>query len=32
MPVDEADGYRFNPFDFTKVWSQKDPPPARSAP
>ena len=24
MPVDEADGYRFNPFDLTKVWSQKD--------
>ncbi|MFD4369192.1 catalase [Rhodococcus sp. NPDC058521] len=24
MPVDEAEGYRFNPFDLTKVWSQKD--------
>ncbi len=24
MPADEADGYRFNPFDLTKVWSQKD--------
>ncbi|MEE2030788.1 catalase [Rhodococcus chondri] len=24
MPVAEADGYRFNPFDLTKVWSQKD--------
>ncbi|MFZ2528109.1 MAG: catalase [Rhodococcus sp. (in: high G+C Gram-positive bacteria)] len=24
MPVDEAEGYRVNPFDLTKVWSQKD--------
>ncbi len=24
MPVDEAAGYRFNPFDLTKVWSKKD--------
>ena len=24
MPVEDADGYRFNPFDLTKVWSQKD--------
>ncbi|NGX05974.1 catalase [Mycobacteroides franklinii] len=24
MPVDEAQGYRFNPFDLTKVWSKKD--------
>lgn len=24
MPVDEAENYRFNPFDLTKVWSQKD--------
>ena len=24
MPVAEADSYRFNPFDLTKVWSQKD--------
>jgi catalase len=24
MPVDEAATYRFNPFDLTKVWSQKD--------
>ena len=24
MPVDEAEGYRFNPFDLTKTWSQKD--------
>ncbi|PZT99192.1 MAG: catalase [Gordonia sp. (in: high G+C Gram-positive bacteria)] len=24
MPVAEAEGYRFNPFDLTKVWSQKD--------
>jgi catalase len=24
MPYGEADGYRFNPFDLTKVWSQKD--------
>jgi catalase len=24
MPVAEADGYRFNPFDLTKVWSHKD--------
>ncbi|WP_328856462.1 catalase [Williamsia herbipolensis] len=24
MPVDEAEGYKFNPFDLTKVWSQKD--------
>ena len=24
MPHDEAAGYRFNPFDLTKVWSQKD--------
>ncbi|WP_207841737.1 catalase [Williamsia soli] len=24
MPVDEAEGYRFNPFDLTKVWSQQD--------
>lgn len=24
MPVDEAKDYRFNPFDLTKVWSQKD--------
>jgi catalase len=24
MPYAEADGYRFNPFDLTKVWSQKD--------
>lgn len=24
MPVAEAEGYRFNPFDLTKVWSHKD--------
>jgi len=24
MPYAEADGYRFNPFDLTKVWSQQD--------
>ncbi|BCI55605.1 catalase [Mycolicibacterium litorale] len=24
MPVDEAESYRFNPFDLTKVWSKKD--------
>ena len=24
MPVDDAEDYRFNPFDLTKVWSQKD--------
>lgn len=24
MPVEEAMNYRFNPFDLTKVWSQKD--------
>ena len=24
MPVDEAEDYRFNPFDLTKTWSQKD--------
>ncbi|EOM77688.1 catalase [Rhodococcus rhodnii] len=24
MPLDEAEGYRFNPFDLTKVWSQQD--------
>ena len=24
MPVAEAEGYRFNPFDLTKVWSKKD--------
>ncbi|WP_067825529.1 catalase [Nocardia inohanensis] len=24
MPVAEAEGYRFNPFDLTKVWSQQD--------
>ena len=24
MPYDEAENYRFNPFDLTKVWSQKD--------
>jgi len=24
MPYDEARDYRFNPFDLTKVWSQKD--------
>jgi len=24
MPVDEAEGYKVNPFDLTKVWSQKD--------
>ena len=24
MPLEEADGYRFNPFDLTKTWSQKD--------
>ena len=24
MPVAEAENYRFNPFDLTKVWSQKD--------
>jgi catalase len=24
MPVDEAERYRFNPFDLTKVWSHKD--------
>lgn len=24
MPFDEAEDYRFNPFDLTKVWSQKD--------
>ena len=24
MPMDEAEDYRWNPFDLTKVWSQKD--------
>ncbi len=24
MPIEDADGYRFNPFDLTKTWSQKD--------
>ncbi len=24
MPLDEAEGYKYNPFDLTKVWSQKD--------
>ncbi len=24
MPFDDAEHYRFNPFDLTKVWSQKD--------
>ena len=24
MPFDEADGYRFNPFDLTKVWPHED--------
>ncbi|MFC9440056.1 catalase [Nocardia sp. NPDC057030] len=24
MPVADAEGYRFNPFDLTKVWSHKD--------
>ncbi|SQG63833.1 catalase [Corynebacterium renale] len=24
MPFDEAENYRFNPFDLTKTWSQKD--------
>lgn len=24
MPVEEAENYRFNPFDLTKTWSQKD--------
>lgn len=24
MPLEDADNYRFNPFDVTKVWSQKD--------
>ncbi|AZA14589.1 catalase [Corynebacterium choanae] len=24
MPLDEAEDYRFNPFDLTKVWSHKD--------
>ncbi|QNQ89431.1 catalase [Corynebacterium poyangense] len=24
MPVEEAESYRFNPFDLTKTWSQKD--------
>ena len=24
MPLDEAEKYRFNPFDLTKVWSKKD--------
>ncbi|MFB9260943.1 catalase [Dietzia aerolata] len=24
MPVDEAEGYKYNPFDLTKTWSQKD--------
>ncbi|MGY1982039.1 catalase [Nocardia gipuzkoensis] len=24
MPVAEAEGYRFNPFDLTKVWSHRD--------
>ncbi|MDH2455831.1 catalase [Corynebacterium bovis] len=24
MPLDEAEGYRWNPFDLTKTWSQKD--------
>ena len=24
MPVDEAEGYRYNPFDLTKTWSHKD--------
>jgi catalase len=27
MPVDEADDYRFNPFDLTKVWPHRDYPP-----
>ena len=27
MPVDEADDYRFNPFDLTKVWPHSDYPP-----
>ena len=24
MPFEEAENYRFNPFDLTKIWSQKD--------
>ena len=24
MPLEDADTYRFDPFDVTKVWSQKD--------
>ena len=24
MPVDEAENYKYNPFDLTKTWSQKD--------
>ena len=27
MPYADAPGYRFNPFDLTKIWSQKDYPP-----
>jgi catalase len=27
MPMEEADGYRFNPFDVTKVWPHADYPP-----
>src|SRR5689334_5712156 len=27
MPFDEADGYRYNPFDLTKVWPHPDYPP-----
>jgi catalase len=29
MPVAEAEGYRFNPFDLTKVWPHGDYPPVR---
>jgi len=24
MPISDANNYRFNPFDITKVWSLKD--------
>ena len=27
MPFEDADGYRFNPFDLTKVWPHRDYPP-----
>jgi len=29
MPVEEAEGYRFNPFDLTKVWPHSDYPPIK---